>query len=214
MIRILVADDHALMRKGLIQLFALETDITVVGEASNGLEVLHWISEQSIDLLLLDMTMEGVSGAELIKRIKAIRPNLPILMLSMHKVSQIALLALKSGADGYITKDSEPENLLTAIRKVAKGGKYITPVLAENIAYNIKHKEQILPHGQLSIRELEVFRLLVAGSSINEIALQLNISNKTVSTYKTRILEKMDLQNVTDLVRYAVQYDMTNQFAD
>jgi DNA-binding NarL/FixJ family response regulator len=208
MIRLLVADDHAILRNGLKQLFGLETDITVAGEATNGAEVLHLVGEQEFDLLLLDMTMEGENGTELIKHVKAIRAALPILVLSMHKVSQVALLALKAGAEGYITKDSETEILLDAIRKVASGGKYIDPALTEEIAYNTSFREQVQPHVHLSSRELEVFRLLVDGRHINEIAQQLSLSNKTVSTYKTRIMEKMGLQSVADMVRYALQRNM------
>ncbi len=208
MIRLLVADDHSILRKGLKQFFELEADITVAGEATNGVEVLRLICEQEFDLLLLDMTMDGVSGAELIRRVKAVKASLPILVLSMHKVPQIALLALRAGAAGYITKDSEPETLLAAIRKVASGGKYIAPALAEEIAYDTTFSEHNLPHVHLSSREFEVFRLLVAGRNINEIAEQLFLSNKTVSTYKTRIMEKMDIHNVADLVRYAVKHDM------
>ncbi len=207
MIRLLVADDHAILRKGLKQLFSLEADITVAGEATNGAEVLRLVREQEFDLLLLDMTMEGVSGTELISHVKAFKATLPILMLSMHKVSQVAIHALRAGADGYITKDSEPEILLAAIRKVASGGKYIDPVLAEEIAYNTTFPQMVLPHEQLSSRELAVFRLLVAGRNVNEIAEQLLLSNKTVSTYKIRIMEKMNIHNVADMVRYAVQHN-------
>jgi DNA-binding NarL/FixJ family response regulator len=208
MIRLLLADDHAILRKGLRQLFELEADITVAGEAANGEDVLELIHEQEFDLLLLDMTMGGVSGTELISHVKAIKSTLPILILSMHKVSQVAILALRAGADGYITKDSETESLLVAIRKVAGGGKYIDPVLAEEIAYNTTFPEQDQPHADLSSREFEVFRLLVTGSNINEIAEQLILNNKTVSTYKSRIMKKMDIRNVADLVRYAVQHDL------
>ena len=208
MIRLLVADDHAILRNGLKQLFGLEADITVTGEASNGAEVLLLIQKQEFDLLLLDMTMEGISGADLIRQVKLISATLPILMLSMHKVSEMAILSLRAGADGYITKDSETESLLAAIRKVAGGGKYIDPVLAEEILYDTTFKEQAKPHVHLSSREFEVFRMLVAGKNINEIAQQLLLSNKTVSTYKSRIMEKMNIHNIADLVRYAVQHDM------
>lgn len=208
MIRLLVADDHVILRNGLKQLFGLEADIMVTGEASNGAEVLLLVQKQEFDLLLLDMTMDGVSGADLIRQVKIIRASLPILMLSMHKVPEMAILALRAGADGYITKDSETEDLLAAIRKVAKGGKYIDPVLAEEIVYDTTFQEQVKPHIHLSSREFEVFRMLVAGRNINEIAQQLLLSNKTVSTYKSRIMEKMNIHNMADLVRYAVQHDM------
>ncbi len=208
MIRILLADDHAILRKGLKQLFSLEADLEVASEASNGAEVLQTLREHEFDLVLLDMSMEGISGAELIKSVKALKPALPILVLSMHKVMQVATLAIKAGADGYITKDSEPEILLAAIRKVAGGGKYLSPVISEELAYSTVFPDRALPHGQLSGREFEVFRLLVAGMSSNDVAEKLLISNKTVSTYKTRILEKMNLNSVADMVRYAVQHDL------
>ena len=208
MIRLLLADDHAILRNGLKQLFQLEDDITVAGEAANGAEVLQLLQNQAFDLLLLDMSMDGVSGADLIRQVKIIRADLPILMLSMHKVSEIAIVSLRAGADGYITKDSETESLLVAIRKVAAGGKYIDPVLAEDILYDTTFHEQAKPHVHLSSSEFEVFRLLVAGRNINEIAQQLLLSSKTVSTYKSRIMEKMNIHNIADLVRYAVQNDM------
>jgi len=208
MIRLLVADDHAILRNGLKQLFALEEDIAVTGEASNGVEVLRLLQIQEFDLLLLDMTMEGISGADLVRQAKIICPALPILMLSMHKVSEMAIVSLRAGADGYITKDSETESLLSAIRKVAAGGKYIDPVLSEEILYDTTFQEPSQPHVHLSSREFEVFRMLVEGRNINEIAQKLTLSNKTVSTYKSRIMEKMDIHNIADLVRYAVQHDM------
>jgi len=204
MIRLIMADDHAILRKGLKQFFNREDDITVAAEASNGDEVIRKLGEQEFDLLLLDITMDGVSGAELIKLIKRIKPTLPILILSMHNTLQVALLALKAGADGYITKDSAPENLLEAIRKVSGGGKYIAPALAEKIAYRNSFPDQALPHVRLTSREYEVFRLLVAGYNINETSKQLFLSSKTVSTYKARIMEKMNIRNMVDLVRYAV----------
>lgn len=208
MIRLLVADDHSILRKGLKNILELERDITVAGEASNGAEVLLRIKEDAFDLLLMDMTMDGMSGQDLIKRVKAINETLPILVLSMHKVPSVAIHALRAGAAGYITKDSDPECLLSAIRKVAGGAKYIDPVLAEDIAYNTAFPEQSLPHGELSSRELEVFRLLVEGQSLNEIAQRLHLSNKTISTYKTRIMLKMDFDNLAELFRYAVDHDI------
>jgi DNA-binding NarL/FixJ family response regulator len=203
MIRILLADDHAILRKGLKQLFELTDDLKVTCEASNGAEVLHLLQMHEFDLLLLDMAMEGLSGAELIGQVSAMKPALPILVLSMHKIPQLAVLALKAGADGYITKDSDPEMLLYGIRKVAAGGKYISQILSEEIAFSTSFPDRAMQHGKLSSREYEVFRLLASGLSNNEIAEQLIISNKTVSTYKTRIMEKMNFQNMAALIRYA-----------
>ena len=208
MIRLLLADDHVILCKGLKQLFEQEIDIVVTGEARNGIEVLHLTCEHQFDLLLLDLTMEGLSGAELIMRIRAAKPALPILVLSMHKTSQMAIHALRAGANGYVTKDSEPEILLSAMRKVAAGGRFIDSVLSEEIAYNVTFPDRHLPHLTLSSREFEVFRLLASGSNVNKIAEQLHLSNKTVSTYKFRIMEKMNLRNVIDLVRYAVEHKL------
>ncbi len=208
MIRLLLADDHVILCKGLKQLFEQEIDIVVTGEARNGIEVLHLTCEHQFDLLLLDLTMEGLSGAELIMRIRAAKPALPILVLSMHKTPQMAIHALRAGANGYVTKDSEPEILLSAMRKVAAGGRFIDSVLSEEIAYNVTFPDRHLPHLTLSSREFEVFRLLASGSNVNKIAEQLHLSNKTVSTYKFRIMEKMNLRNVIDLVRYAVEHKL------
>ena len=208
MIRLLIADDHAVLRNGLKQLFSIEPDISVTGEASNGLDVLQLIQSQEFDLLLLDMTMDGISGEELIRKIRLIRVTLPILMLSMHRVSEMAMIALKAGANGYITKDTETADLLDAIRKVASGGKYVDPFLAEEIVYNTSLPIQVQPHVLLSSREFEVFRMLVSGVSIKQISEKLLLSNKTISTYKTRIMEKMNIHSMAELVRYAVHHNL------
>jgi DNA-binding NarL/FixJ family response regulator len=208
MIRLLIADDHAIVRSGLKQIFALSPDLTVTGEATNGAEVLELVRQDSFDLLLLDLNMEGISGADLIARVKTHRPDLPILVLSMHNEPQVAARMLKAGASGYITKDCEPEILLTAIRKVAGRGKYIEPALAAQMAFDANSSDQRPPHDLLSDRELEVLRLLLVGQSVNEIATQLVISNKTVSTHKARLMEKMQLGSMADLMRYAMQHDL------
>lgn len=208
MIRLVITEDHAIVRSGLKQLFALQPDIRVVGEAANGDELLALARNIEMDLLLLDMNMPGISGTSLISRVKALNKELPILILSMHNELQMAMRALKAGANGYITKGSEPEMLIAAIRKVAAGGRYIEPGLAEQMVFDINSPKQQLPHEVLSDREFEVFRLLAAGKSVNEIAGRLALSNKTVSTYKVRLMEKMQLSSNADLVRYAVLYDI------
>lgn len=205
MIRLFMADDHAIVRGGLKQIFALAPDLQVVGEAVNGGEVLDALRQQTFDLLLLDMNMPGVSGIDLIARVRAQRADLPILVLSMHNELQVAARVLKAGANGYITKDSEPESLLAAIRKVAGGGKYIDPELAQQMVFNDSTLDERPPHELLSDREREVLRLLIAGKGVNEIAEQLCISNKTVSTHKVRLMEKMHLASMADLMRYAMQ---------
>jgi DNA-binding NarL/FixJ family response regulator len=208
MIRLVIADDHAIVRSGLKQVFALAPDLQVVGEAVDGSAVLACLRECEFDLLLLDINMPGVSGPDLIARVKAHRPELPILVLSMHNEAQVAARVLKAGASGYVTKDSEMDVLLGAIRKVAGGGKFIAPELAEKLVFDMSLGSERLPHTLLSDRELEVFRLLVSGMGVNEIAGQLCISNKTVSTHKTRLMEKMNMTSTADLVRYAIQHGL------
>ena len=205
MIRLVIADDHAIVRGGLKQIFALAPDLEVVGEAVNGAEVLDGLRQRAFDLLLLDINMPGLSGPDLIARIKAQRPDLPVLVLSMHNEPQVAARMLKAGANGYITKDCEPDILLAAIRKVAAGGKYIAPELAEKMVFDVTSTAQRAPHALLSDRELEVFRLLTSGKSVNDIAEQLCISNKTVSTHKVRLMEKLNLSSMADLMRYAME---------
>jgi len=208
MIRLVIADDHAIVRGGLKQIFALVPDFEVVGVAVNGGEVLECLRHAPFDLLLLDLNMPGISGADLIQRVKAHRPDLPILVLSMHNEPQVAARMLKAGASGYITKDCEPDILLAAIRKVATNGKYIDPDLAEKMVFDVTSAAQRPAHSLLSERELEVFRLLTTGKGVNEIALQLAISNKTVSTHKVRLMEKMNLPSMADLMRYAMHHSL------
>lgn len=208
MIRLLIADDHAIVRSGLKQVFAQATDLAVVGEAVNGAEVLESLRQQLPDLLLLDINMPGLSGPDLIARIKAHWAKLPILVLSMHNEAQVAARVLKAGANGYVTKDSEMDVLLGAIRRVAGGGKFIAPELAEKLVFDLSLGGDALPHSALSDRELEIFHLLAAGRGVNEIAEQLCISNKTVSTHKTRLMEKLNVESTAELVRYALQHGL------
>jgi DNA-binding NarL/FixJ family response regulator len=207
MIRLLIADDHAIVRSGLKQIFALTSDIDVAGEAESGTEVLECLSADTFDLLLLDLTMPD-GGMDLVSRIRARHAALPILVLSMHNEPQVAASMLKAGANGYITKDCDSENLLVAIRRVASGGRYIDPILAEGLAFDAMLPDQRVPHARLSEREFEIFLLLVAGNGINEIADSLRISNKTVSTHKARLMEKMGISSNAGLVRYAVEHHL------
>jgi DNA-binding NarL/FixJ family response regulator len=206
MIRLMIADDHAIVREGLKQLFALVADISVVGAAVNGGEVLEALHHNPVDLLLLDMTMPGISGVDLITRVKAQNPQQKILVLSMHNEAQIARRALAAGASGYLTKDSDPEVLLAAIRKVAAGGRHIDASLVEALVFDSGDSSRQSPHEQLSERELQILRLLVQGRSVNEIAEALVISNKTVSTHKSRLMQKLNLNNNAELVRYGVEH--------
>ncbi len=211
MIRLLIADDHAIMRSGLKQIFARVPDFVVAGEAVNGKEVLEWLHRETFDLLLLDLNMPGISGVDLIVRVHAHQPQLPILVLTMHNEPMIATRAIKAGAMGYITKDCEPDILQAAIRKVTAHGNYITPEIAEKMVFAVASAASQLPHHQLTNRELEILQQLIAGLSVRAIATRLSISNKTVSTHKTRLMEKLNLNSIADLMRYAMDNDLLSQ---
>ena len=214
MIRILVADDHTIMREGLKQLLANEADFVVVAEAADGHEVLKLIREREFDVLLLDMSMPGRSGIELIKQVKTEKPRLRLLVLSMHQENQYAVRAIKAGASGYLTKDSATTQLVSAIRKVAAGGAFITAEVAEQLALGAMPNVAGLPHTALSDREYEVFQLLVSGVSVSDIADRLNVSVKTVSTHKSRLMEKMGIGNQAELIRYALRHRLIEDSAD
>ncbi len=208
MIRVLIADDHAIVREGLKQLFAMDKDVQVAGESVDGAQTLETVRKGGFDLVLLDMTMPGVSGVNLISRIRAQDGAPPILVLSMHNELQIARRALAAGAFGYLTKDSRPEILMAAVRKVAAGGRFIDPVLAEQMVFETANTGTRPPHELLSDREFHILRLLVRGVSVNDVAEELAISNKTVSTHKARLMLKMNFRNNAELVRYAVSHGL------
>lgn len=208
MIRVLVADDHKLVREGLKQILAAAEDLLVAGEAANGDEALALVRANDYDLALVDMSMPGVSGIELIRRLRLEKPALRILVLSMHGEQQYAARALKAGAAGYLTKDSASEQLVGAIRKVAAGGLYITAAAAESLVSETAAGGAAAPHASLSDREFEIFRLLAGGHGPTEIAERLHVSVKTVSTHKARILQKMNLDGTAALVRYALEHDL------
>src|ERR1022692_559300 len=214
MIRILVADDHTIMREGLKQLLANEADFVVVAEAADGNEVLKLVRASDFDVVLLDMWMPGKSGIELIKQVKTEKPRLRLLVLSMHQESQYAVRAIKAGASGYLTKDSASTQLVSAIRKVAAGGAFITADVAEQLALGAMPNVAGLPHTALSDREYEVFQLLVSGVSVSDIADRLNVSVKTVSTHKARLMEKMGIGNQAELIRYALRHRLIEDSAD
>jgi DNA-binding NarL/FixJ family response regulator len=206
MIRVLIADDHVILREGLKQLLRDAGDIEVIGEAGDGHEVLQKVRTLDFDVLLLDMSMPGKSGTELIKQVRGEKPKLRILVLSMHEEHQYAVRAIRSGASGYLTKESAFTQLVSAIRKVAGGGAFISAEVAEQLALAaMPHAEGPL-HATLSDREYQVFRLLVAGASVSEIAGKLNLSAKTVSTHKARLMEKLGVDNASELVRYALRH--------
>jgi DNA-binding NarL/FixJ family response regulator len=205
-IRVLLADDHALVREGLKRILATADDIAVAAEAANGDEVLALVKASDYDLALLDLSMPGLSGLDLVRRLRLEKPKLRILVLSMHGESQYAARALKAGASGYLTKDAAAAQLIGAIRKVAAGGVHISETAAAQLLGAGAPTGDAPPHSLLSDREFEVFRQLVAGRSVSEIAAALHLSVKTISTHKARVLEKMAMASTAELVRYAVAH--------
>lgn len=206
--RVLIADDHAIVRGGLKQLFALMGDIVVAGEASDGAEVLEALRHGQFDLILLDLTMPGISGINLIGRIRAQHEKLPILVLSMHNELQVAKRVLQAGAAGFVAKGSMQNTLMDAVRKVAAGGRFVDPLIAEQMMFEKNVPGEQAPHERLSERELLILKLFARGRGVNEIAAELFISNKTVSTHKARLMQKMNFQNNAELVRYAADHSL------
>ncbi len=202
-IKIIIADDHAVVRKGLIQILTDVQWISGIDEASNGFALLEKIDDGCYDMVILDLSMPGLNGLDAIKEIRKTNPSLPILVLSIHPEDQYAVRVLKAGASGYITKESAPEELLDAIETILREQKYITPSVAQQLASNIIPDER-LPHERLSDREFQVFKLIAEGNSLKEIALMLNLSEKTISTYKVRIFEKMGVKTRSEIVKYAI----------
>ncbi|HCY63919.1 MAG TPA: DNA-binding response regulator [Oxalobacteraceae bacterium] len=211
MIRVLIADDHTILRDGLKQILSECPDMRVDGEADNGFDVLTMVRAREWDVLVLDMAMPGRSGIELLKQIKDERPKLPVLVLSMQKENQYAVRSLKAGASGYLCKDSASADLVKAIRKVAAGGKFIGASIAEGIALGLTSSQEALPHTLLTDREYEVFCLITSGMGVTAIADQLHVSVKTISTHKTRLMQKMNFTTTTDLIRYALKHGLIDE---
>jgi two-component system invasion response regulator UvrY len=205
MIRILIVDDHAMFREGLKQILAKHSDMRVVDEAGNGQEAMEKILHHKLDVVLLDISLPGRSGADLLAEIKKEKPGLSTLVLSMHPEDQYAVRMMKAGACGYVTKESAADELISAIRKVAVGGRYISSKLAEEMAVALDTNTPKLPHQTLSNREFQVMRMLASGKSLKEIADELFLSEKTVTTYRARILEKMRLRNNVEITIYAIE---------
>lgn len=203
-IRLLIADDHTILREGLKQLLALDDDLRVVAEAENGVIAMERLRQDDIDLLLLDMNMPGLSGEDLVARIHAHYPEQKILVLSMHNEPQIAQRTLRAGAGGYLCKVCSPETLLGAIRRVAAGARFIDPEIAEHIALEASGLKQRPHHDTLTEREFQILRLFARGASVGQIADTLTISSKTVSTHKARLMEKMGFSSNAEIVRYAI----------
>lgn len=210
MIKIVIADDHTIVREGLLRVVGEVEDIDVIGEATTGSEVLEWVKKGGFDLLLLDLSMPDHSGVDFIRRLKLESPILPILVLTMHEEEQYAVRSVRAGASGYLTKESASNELISAIRRVASGRLYINASVAEMLALDTMATHDGPPHKSLSDREFEVFQMVVHGRSITDIATQLHLSVKTVSTHKARILKKMRMLSIADLVRYAVINGLTD----
>lgn len=215
MLRVVIVDDHFVVRQGLRQMLHEPADsaaaaIEVVGEAAHGVEALQLLRTHPVDVLILDMSMPGRSGIELIRQIKGEFPALAILVLSMHSEEQFALRAIKAGAGAYLTKGGDAKELVYAVRTLASGHPYITPKVAECLALGLSDHSTGLPHERLSDREYQIFSMLITGQSVTEIGVALAISSKTVSTYKARILEKMEMSNIAELIRYAIEHGLNN----
>jgi DNA-binding NarL/FixJ family response regulator len=210
MTRILVADDHTIVRKGLKQILIDTPGVEVVDEARDGKEVLNKIESKEYDLILLDISLPGRSGIDILKQCKCVKPDLPVLMLSMFPEEQYAIRSLRAGASGYLTKESAPEELIDAIRIVTKGRKYITSSLAERLAVEILVESEKEMHESLSDREYQVFCLIASGKTVKEIAEKLSLSEKTISTYRARILQKMSMKNNAQIIRYAIKHDLVD----
>jgi two-component system invasion response regulator UvrY len=205
MIRILIADDHTVVREGLKQIISETTDMSIADEAVDGHEVLNKALRNDYDVVVLDITMPGINGLDVLKQIKAQKSKLPILVLSMHPEEQYAVRVLKAGASGYLTKETASEELVNAIRTAFKGRKYITPSLGEKLAYSLRTDAEKLPHELLSDREYQVMCMIASGKTVKEISERLFLSVKTVSTYRARILEKMNMKNNVELTYYSLK---------
>lgn len=205
MIKILVADDHPIVRQGLKQILSEYPDMTVADEAGNGKEVLAKIVKKDFDIVLLDISMPGRNGLDILKELKTKKPKLPVLVLSIYPEDQYAVRVLKLGAAGYLTKESVPEELVAAIRKVARGRKYVSNSLAEKLATDLEINAEKPIHENLSDREYQVMFMIASGKRLKEISEELSLSIKTISTYRSRIMEKMHMRNNAELIRYALQ---------
>jgi DNA-binding NarL/FixJ family response regulator len=210
MIKILIADDHPVVRKGLGEIVKKAFDMVMVDEASNGQEVLERVAKNDYDVVLLDVSMPGRSGLDILKELKGQKPKLSVLVLSIYPEEQYAVRVLKAGASGYLTKESAQDELISAIQKVSTGRKYITPSLAERLALDLEMGAEKPPHESLSDREYQVMCMIASGKTVKEIAEELFLSVKTVSTYRARLLDKMRMKNNAELTHYAIKYRLVD----
>lgn len=208
MITVFIADDHTLIREGFKKILNEESDIKVIGETDNAFDIIDKLKASDCDILILDLNMPGKNGLDILKEIKIILPRQKVLILSMHPEERFAIRTLRAGASGYVTKESAAEDLVTAIRKVASGGRYISQVLAERLAVEFDSSQEKQLHETLSDREYQVLRLIAAGKSQSDIAIELSISPSTVNTYRTRVLEKLKIETNAELIRYAIKHGL------
>lgn len=204
-LKVFIADDHLLIREGLKKILSGEKEFTVVGEAGDPEEIIDFINENDVDILILDLNMPGRSGLDVLKHVKRIKPELKVLILSMYPEDQFGERTIKAGASGYITKESASEELMKALKKIAKGGNYISPAFAEKLLFKKKHMPGDKPHELLSDRELQIMILLAKGKTQVEISNELALSSSTINTYRSRILEKLNLKSNAEIIRYAIQ---------
>jgi len=209
-IRVLIADDHGILRRGLREILMRELEGVVCGEAENAQQVLAQVQNQNWDLAIVDITMPGRSGLDVLRDLQRVQPGLPVLVLSMHPEDQYGKRVLKAGASGYMNKESAPEELIKAIRKVLAGGRYVSPTLAEKLAVEWGTNAGRPLHDNLSDREFEVLRMIALGKTVSQIAAELHLSTTTVSTYRARILEKMNMTTTAELMRYALRNDLVD----
>lgn len=210
MIRILIADDHAILRRGLKEILVRELKDVIGGEAGNAQEVLSQVQKHDWDLVILDVTMPGRSGLDVLADLKKLRPKLPVLVLSVHPEGQLGKRALKTGASGYMNKESAPEELIKAIRKVLAGGRYVSPALGEKLAFDLDVQSEGPAHEKLSPREFEVLRMIALGNTVTQIAEELHLSVPTVSTHRAHILDKTNMTTTAELIRYALLHHLVD----
>ena len=208
MIKILIVDDHAIVREGLKQILSETSDMVASDEACNGHEALEKIRKKNYDVVILDLSLPDISGLEILKEIKSIKPKTLVLILTIHPEEQYAIRTLKAGASGYLTKESAHDELINAIRKISSGGKYVTESLAEKLAFDLEVDSEKPLHETLSDREYEVMCKLASGETVNKIAKEMHLSPKTISTYRTRVLEKIGMKTNAELTRYAMQHGL------
>lgn len=206
--KIMIVDDHAVVRQGIKQIISDLDDVMEIGEAGNGSDAIRMLREGDWDMVLLDIGLPGKNGIEVLKQIRSEWKKLPVLMLSMYSEDQYAMRAIRSGASGYMTKETAPDELLNAIAKVMRGGRYISPEVAEKMVFDHDEDTDELPHHVLSDREYEVLRLIASGKTVSEIAEDLTLSVKTISTYRSRILEKMKMKHNAELTHYAIKHEL------